>query len=84
VTDRAGDVLLTPAEVAELLGVSERTLMAWRNGEVSDSHPGRTLLPVPLSSQTIRYWRSDVFRWLEERVRGSRKVGSFVTRALTS
>lgn len=75
-TDRADDVLLKPAEVAELLGVSERTLMAWRNGEVCDSHPGRTLLPVPLSSQTIRYWRSDVFRWLEERKLGSRKLAA--------
>jgi predicted DNA-binding transcriptional regulator AlpA len=74
VVDRTADVLLTPAQVAELLGVSERTLMAWRNAEVSHSHPGRTLRPVPVSSQTIRYWRSDVFRWLEERVRESRKV----------
>jgi hypothetical protein len=56
------DVLVTPKDVAEMLVVTERTLQAWRNGENNQRGPGWVVV-----GGQIRYWRSDVLAWLEER-----------------
>lgn len=48
-----GNGLLTTEEVAELLGVKESTLIAWR-------HHGRVALPHVKLSRAVRYRREDV------------------------
>lgn len=55
--------LLTPAEVAEMLGVQEQTLTAWRAR-------GRYGLPYIKIGRRIRYRRADVEAWLQERTFG--------------
>lgn len=53
--------LITPTEAAEYLKVSARTLARWRI--TGDGPPFR-----PLSSQVVRYDRTDLCTWLENRV----------------
>ena len=49
--------LLTESETAELLGISERTLQAWR---VHGGGPAFVRI-----GRTIRYRRQDVLDWIE-------------------
>ena len=55
----ADDVLLTEAEVAEMLRVSQRTVRRWRN---EGSGP-----PALRVGRRIRYRRSAVEAWLDRR-----------------
>lgn len=58
--------LLSPSDVAERLGVSERTLASWRHGEVrSTSGPPWQAI----SAGTIRYSEGELEAWLRERRR---------------
>jgi excisionase family DNA binding protein len=52
--------LLSPAEAAELLGVKTQTLAVWRCS-------GRHGLPFIKVGNFVKYRRSDLERWLEER-----------------
>jgi excisionase family DNA binding protein len=57
--------LLSEKKAAELLGFSRRTLQGWR----SDGGPG---LPfVRISKGCVRYRRSDIEAWVEQRIRTS-------------
>lgn len=60
----ADDTYLTEAQVAEILGISPRTLQAWRY------RGGHTPAFVKLG-RTVRYRRSDLDAWIEERRRKS-------------
>ena len=51
------DCLLTPIEVSLLMAVPEPTLRDWR-------HKGYGPKWVRLSRKMIRYWRSDVLRFI--------------------
>lgn len=53
------DGLLSTEEVAALLGVDASTLRRWRNARPPE---GPTF--VPISERVTKYWRSDVFGWL--------------------
>jgi predicted DNA-binding transcriptional regulator AlpA len=50
--------LLSTAAAAELLGLREATLVAWR----SRGTPGRPL-PVKVGSRSVRYREADVIAW---------------------
>ncbi|SEI03638.1 helix-turn-helix domain-containing protein [Pseudomonas asplenii] len=50
--------LLTPEQVADVLGLSPRTLAAWRSSRRND-------LPWIKVGARIRYRRGDVISWLE-------------------
>lgn len=52
--------LLTPDQVAATLGLSHRTLAAWRSSRRSE-------LPWVKVGSRIRYRRQDVAAWLESR-----------------
>lgn len=52
--------LLTPDQVAATLGLSHRTLAAWRSSRRSE-------LPWLKVGSRIRYRRQDVAAWLESR-----------------
>lgn len=52
--------LLTPDQVAAALGLSHRTLAAWRSSRRSE-------LPWLKVGSRIRYRRQDVIAWLEAR-----------------
>ncbi|MCL2876496.1 MAG: helix-turn-helix domain-containing protein [Betaproteobacteria bacterium] len=54
--------LLTPAQAAELLNVSEGTLSIWR-------WSGRYGLPYVKVGRKVLYRKSDLINWLEGRVR---------------
>jgi len=54
--------LLTPNDVAEILGVSVGTLAQWR-------HRGHGPRFYSLTGQAVRYRRSDVDEWVESRRR---------------
>ncbi len=56
--------LLTPEQVATALGLSHRTLAAWRSS-------GRNPLPYLKIGGRVRYRRSDVTAWLESQARTS-------------
>lgn len=56
--------LLTDAQVAQMLGVSTKTLATWRS-------TGRYALPFLRIGARIRYRRQDVLAWLE-----SRRIGA--------
>lgn len=56
--------LLTPSEVAEMLGVKLRTLEAWR-------YRGGGPQYIRISHRCIRYRPEDVRNWLKARVRAS-------------
>lgn len=56
--------LLSPSDVADRLGVSERTLESWRRGEVR-STSGPPFLS--LTGGTIRYAEEDLEEWLRSR-----------------
>lgn len=55
---KQGEQLLTTAAAADLLGVREATLVAWR----SRGTPGRPQ-PVRVGTRAIRYRESDVLAW---------------------
>lgn len=55
----ADDVLLTEAEVADLLRVSQRTVRRWRNEGTGP--------PALRVGRRIRYRRSAVEAWLDRR-----------------
>lgn len=61
-THRDADTLLTPSELAEMLGVTERALGQMR-------FYGKGPRFVKISHKAIRYRRLDVEEWLESRVR---------------
>lgn len=53
--------LLSPRELAELTGVRENTLAAWRSRKSADA-------PAYLKlGRAVRYRESDVRRWLSQR-----------------
>jgi len=56
--------LLTETEVAKLLGLSPRTLQAWR-------YRGGHTPPFIKVGRSVRYRRADVLSWLRERQRRS-------------
>ena len=58
------DQFLTETEVARLLGISPRTLQAWR-------HRGGHTPPFLKLGRTVRYRLGDVKEWLRERKRRS-------------
>ena len=53
--------LLTPDQVATALGLSHRTLAAWRSS-------GRNPLPYVKVGSRVRYRRQDVAAWLERQM----------------
>jgi predicted DNA-binding transcriptional regulator AlpA len=57
-----GDQLLTTKQLAALLAVSEQLIEIWR-------HKGEGPEWVALGPGCIRYKRSDVLAWLDERAR---------------
>jgi excisionase family DNA binding protein len=56
------DQLLTPAEVAQLLKVSVKTLAQWRS-----QRKGPAYIKV---DHSVRYRRTDIDHWLSQRKRG--------------
>lgn len=56
--------LLTPDQVADALGLSHRTLAAWRSNR-------RNPLPYVKVGSRIRYRRQDVAAWVESQTRGA-------------
>ena len=59
------EALLYQSEVAHLIGISGRTLEAWR---VSGKEE---LVFVSISRRAVRYRRRDVLSWIETRLRRS-------------
>ena len=58
----SAESLLTPAQVAERLGLTEQTLAHWRC-------TGRVNLPyVSMSRRCVRYRAEDVERFIQERL----------------
>ncbi|MDP4568738.1 helix-turn-helix domain-containing protein [Pseudomonas sp. BNK-6] len=55
---RCSEDLLTPAQVATTLGLSHRTLAAWRSSR-------RNPLPYLKVGSRVRYRSQDVSAWLE-------------------
>ena len=55
---------MTPAQVAEMLGVQEQTLTAWR---ARGRYPGLRYVKV---GRAVRYRRTDVEAWLDGRTYG--------------
>lgn len=62
--NRNGDRLLTPSEVAEMLGVSVETLNVWR---ATRRYP----LPYVKAGRLVRYRPSDVQNFINSRLQGS-------------
>ena len=60
--DPARESLLTPAEAAQILNVTERCLENWR-------HRGGGPVFVRVSGRCIRYQRGDLLAWVRERLR---------------
>lgn len=58
------NVLLNPKEVAELIGVANQTLAYWRT-------QGSGPKFVIVGARSIRYWRDDLMKWIEEGKRES-------------
>lgn len=56
--------LITPDQVAAALGLSHRTLAAWRSSR-------RNPLPYVKVGSRVRYRRQDVAAWLEAHTHGS-------------
>ncbi|HEJ5823212.1 helix-turn-helix domain-containing protein [Pseudomonas aeruginosa] len=54
------ETLLTPEQAAQMLGLSVKTLATWRS-------TGRHALPFIRCGARIRYRRSDLAAWLQER-----------------
>lgn len=55
-----GEQLLDPIGCAEFIGVTTKTLAAWRCS-------GRYNLPFVRVGRVIRYRMKDILRWLDER-----------------
>ena len=69
--------LLTETEVAKLLGLSPRTLQAWR-------YRGGHTPPFIKVGRSVRYRRADVLSWLRERQRGPPQIPVSPTGAFPS
>ena len=54
--------LMTPEQAAHVLGVSIRTLAAWRSG-------GRNTLPYVKVGRLVRYRAHDIADWLQANLR---------------
>jgi excisionase family DNA binding protein len=63
-TVQASKQLLDERETAEYLDVAQGTLPVWRSS-------GRYNLPFIKIGRKVRYRRSDLDKWLEERTRSS-------------
>lgn len=61
--------LLTPDQVAATLGLSHRTLAAWRSSR-------RNPLPYVKVGSRVRYRPKDVSAWLESRTHGAAATAS--------
>lgn len=59
--------LWTPGHAASELGVSKRTLAAWRS-------TGRHALPYVKIGRLVRYRENDVRNWLERHLQGEPRV----------
>ncbi len=59
--------LLTPEQVAGVLGLSHRTLAAWRSSR-------RSQLPWVKVGRLCRYRKADVIAWLESRTHNNTEV----------
>ena len=59
--------LMTPEHAAHVLGVSIRTLAAWRSG-------GRNTLPYVKVGRLVRYRAQDIADWLQANLRRSTGV----------
>ena len=57
-------VVLSTAQAAEYLGVRRRTLETWRRNGAGPPF-------ISISKRCVRYRKTDLDRWLEERVRRS-------------
>lgn len=55
--------LLTPAQTAQYIGISQQTLAKWRS-------QGTYKLPYVKVGRVVRYQLSDLLVWLETRRRG--------------
>ena len=55
------DMLLNEVDAAKLLGLTQRTLQAWR-------FYGKGPLFVRISKRCVRYRRSDLVAWIEKRI----------------
>lgn len=55
----------TPEELAELLGVTEKTLETWRREGIGPD-------PMPLTAKVVRYRPEAVKRWFDEKERKDR------------
>lgn len=64
-TPHAGDDLLSMAEVADLVRVPVATLRYWR-------HLGTGPRSFRIG-RSVRYWRSEVHRWLEDQTNHPQK-----------
>lgn len=60
-TDLSRDELLTDEQAASLLNIERQTLAVWRSS-------GRHSLPFVRVGRCIRYRRSDLEKWLDQRV----------------
>lgn len=65
----AADVVLTPEQAAEVLGVSTRTLSNWRSAGIGPKW-------FRLADRLIRYRRSELHAWLREQERRSEQTMS--------
>lgn len=64
--------LLTPVEVAEILGICRATLHKMRKN-------GRFPQPIFMSARKLRYRRADVMEWLDRQASLDRPAGSEAT-----
>ncbi|GIT86175.1 AlpA family transcriptional regulator [Roseobacter sp. OBYS 0001] len=56
-------LIMTPSECAEVIGVTEDTLLHWRKDAMGPPYSKPT-------SRCVRYLRDDVVAWLEEHRNG--------------
>lgn len=63
-----GDLMMTMPEVAALIRVPVATLRYWR-------HLGAGPASFRIG-RTVRYWRTDVWAWIEHQAHRSRTTGS--------
>ena len=64
-TPHAGDELLTMQEVADVVRVPAATLRYWR-------HLGTGPRSFRIG-RSVRYWRTEVFAWLDDQASGDRQ-----------
>jgi excisionase family DNA binding protein len=66
--ESAQPVYLTPAQVAELLQVNERTVLRWAQQDAS--------MPVTRIGRVVRFERGLLLRWLARKAQGRRMITS--------